>query len=607
MRPQVPADQTQSGLFTAVKRFWWVILGSGVVALVLGGAYAIVRPQDLIFGADVTIVIQDPATTLAGGGITARYVTNQAEFLRSEIVADAAARLLEGQDPPVLVDASSLISASSVFFSGESAILTLSIIDPDPVLAVAKVNALADAYREVSRLQVTSFSNNALARIDAQLEAFDERQAELTVEIRTARDEDTALATLERQFIEALTMIGQLQAELAVTTSDTRRAEIRLEIEDLRTRIDVFRQASEAQGPSATLLALLEEQDLIINRRAELIQQRDQIAIEADLAPGAVVSILHANEAVPFPTLGANRILAVTLLLGLAAGTVIAYLLSTRLRSLRARSEPEAILAAPLLADIPDFQAEGVDSTLPVRDAPRSAAAEAFRFAAASLEMLMRSHQAKVVMMVSATLGHGKSTSAINTALASARQGHEVLVIDCDFGNQDSSKLLRGELGKPVPGFTDVVEAGHPLGSAIQTIPLGKDVSISLLGRGRLPTVAADTLRSPGAVDLFRDVKATYDLVFVDAPPLLQVAYASTLAGYVDALVVVVGHGTSARELEELTIRLNLIGTPLLGYIYNKSPLRREMTATEGSMMDILGQGPSPETPAGKRPTAQRR
>ena len=72
---------------------------------------------------------------------------------------------------------------------------------------------------------------------------------------------------------------------------------------------------------------------------------------------------------------------------------------------------------------------------------------------------------------------------------------------------------------------------------------------------------------------------------------MLQVAYASTVAGYADMLLVVVGHGTAASELEGLTDRLDLIGTPVAGYLYNKSPLRSEMTATEGSMKDILGDG----------------
>jgi Mrp family chromosome partitioning ATPase len=101
---------------------------------------------------------------------------------------------------------------------------------------------------------------------------------------------------------------------------------------------------------------------------------------------------------------------------------------------------------------------------------------------------------------------------------------------------------------------------------------------------------------------VFAQLKQDHGLVFVDAPPLLQVAYSSAMAGYVDGLVVVVAHGTPVRELEDLADRLKLIGTPILGYLYNRSPLRPEMTATEGSMMDILGVGKAtPAEPQGRR------
>lgn len=583
--------RVQQSLWTSATRFWYVVLGGGVVAAILGGIYTVVNPSTPVYGADVTIVVQDPATAIVGGTTSARFVASQAELLRSDIVASAATENLAQLDPPIMVEPFDLIASTTVTFSGDSSILVVSFVDPDPDLAVLKANAITDVYNQISRLQVTGFSENALARIDAQLDSFNVRQAEIAAELLTVREQDTGLATLQRQYSEAIVQIGVLQEERKITTSVERLDQIRIAIDDLRVQIDVYAQALDAQDVSPVLRSLNEEQDLIIARRAELLTQRDQISIEAELAPGAVVSLLPAFAALEFPTLGSSRVLAVSLLIGLAFGAGLAQMMATSRRNFRTRSEPEEILAAPLLADIPDFGLEGVDSSLPVRDAPRSVAAEAFRFAAASLELQMRSKGAKVVLVVSATLGHGKSTCLINTALASARQGHSVLVIDCDFGNQDSANLLRGESPHPPPGFTDVVEVGRPLETSIQRIALGNGVSIGLLSRGRLPSIAADTLRSPGARTLFETVGNTYDLVFVDAPPLLQVAYASTVAGYADALLVVVAHGTPAQELEELTARLDLIGTPVAGYLYNKSPLRAEMSATEGSMKDILGDG----------------
>jgi Mrp family chromosome partitioning ATPase len=130
------------------------------------------------------------------------------------------------------------------------------------------------------------------------------------------------------------------------------------------------------------------------------------------------------------------------------------------------------------------------------------------------------------------------------------------------------------------------------LSTATKTVSLGThDVTLDLLSRGGRSASAANILSTREAGVVFEAAAAKYDIVFVDAPPLLQVAYASTIARYVDALVVVVSHGSPIREAEELVKRLQLIGTPVLGYLYNRSPLRKEMTAVDGSMMDILGEG----------------
>ena len=78
-----------------------------------------------------------------------------------------------------------------------------------------------------------------------------------------------------------------------------------------------------------------------------------------------------------------------------------------------------------------------------------------------------------------------------------------------------------------------------------------------------------------------------------DGPPMLHIAYASTLATYVHRVVTVVQHGSNIKQLEDLAQRLDLIGTPTVGYVYNLAPLRVDMSRTEGSMRDVLGTQPA--------------
>jgi Mrp family chromosome partitioning ATPase/uncharacterized protein involved in exopolysaccharide biosynthesis len=563
-----------------------------LIALFTLGGFALgtVRGESSVFAAEALIVLQDP-DALQGGGPSNRFITEQIEILRSPIVADAAAAALAETpiDPPITSE--ELIVSTSIGSSPESSLVFLGAVDGDPDRAVAMVNALAVAYQDVSRIQATQSSDAALSRIDSQLESLDERFAEVARDIRAERDANVELSELERQADESLARIADLQERLANSNEETAPA-IRQQIADYRNRIDTFRQAEAAVGAGAGMLALLEEQEQLIDRRTELLRNRDQIALDADLAPGVVSLVDTADEASEFVESDLRRVLAVAMVLGVLTAFGVSYLLELRRRSFDGRLEPEEVLGAPLLADIPLFSDEGLDTRLPTRDAPRSAAAEGFRFAAASIQDSMRSMGAKSVMMVGATLGHGKSTTVVNTTLANARRGHSVLLIDCDFGNQDVTRLLLGSESPPEKGIIDVIEAGAHLNEATSTVSLGsQEVTLDLLSRGGRSASAANILSTREAAVVFEAAAAKYDIVFVDAPPLLQVAYASTIARYVDALVVVVSHGSPMREIEELVKRLQLIGTPVLGYLYNRSPLRKEMTAVDGSMMDILGEG----------------
>jgi Mrp family chromosome partitioning ATPase len=210
---------------------------------------------------------------------------------------------------------------------------------------------------------------------------------------------------------------------------------------------------------------------------------------------------------------------------------------------------------------------------------------------------MARTRDVRSVFAVSSTLGHGKTTTIVNTAIASAISGASVVVVDCDFGNQAASQLLIGEINPRLPGVTDIVDGVSTVDAALHEVTLGNGASLSVIGRGTRPTLAATALQSGRARQLFEELTASFDLVLIDGPPLLQVAYASILAELADGLIVVVEHEGSYSELEDLGARLGLVGTPVLGYVYNRSLLRREMTMSEGSMMDILGDSGMTETP----------
>jgi capsular exopolysaccharide synthesis family protein len=583
-------SNTDPSLLSAAWRYRFLVVAVTALVVAFAVVYLELFPPQTVYGAQTSMVVQTTGggLDLGASGSPDRFVANQIEILRSGAVAQLASELAAKSDPPVIIPADELLEFSFIGGANDSDLIVVAFTSLDPVAAVTGANALASAYQTLASLETTAATQAAIERIDTQIDTMDERLRSLTGQVTAISNADQVQSELRAQYEDAVSEIVNLQLE-SRTASALRLEEVRARLNDLRALIGTYQEIRGIGQDNSELGELLLEESQVQERRSTLLARRDQLSIDLELAPDIVAYRSDAIAADISSDLGPGRVLAVALVLGLLAGGTIAYLLASRRRVFRDRKEPEAVLGAPLLADIPDFSEEGLKTRLPVRESPRSAAAEAFRFATASLELKLASQQAKSLIVISATLGMGKSTVLANLALAAAREGNRVLLVDADFGNQDLTALLTGDTDTLSDGLTDVISVGLPFVQAIRSIDVGTDGVLSLLSRGRQPVVAADLLRSPKVKQLFDTVRDEFDLVLVDAPPLLQVAYASTLAAYVDGAMVIVGHGESTAMIEETRTRLSLIGTTAFGYVYNKSPLRREMTVSEGSMTDILG------------------
>jgi Mrp family chromosome partitioning ATPase len=586
----VGLNNAEPALMSSAWRHRWLVLQTVGVVFLLVLAFQLVGSDEVTYEASTNVVIQEPMTSTdaTGAGVidNEQYIASQLEILRSPLVAEAASVIVNEAGHEVTVD--DLVDSVAIVATPESPLVTITAAAPSPEAAIAYGNAMADGYREVTQRQTTATSEAQIERIDAQVAGIDQRLGEITAQLSGLISDDPALESLRVQAQESIGAIASLQTELLAVTGDEAEA-IRDQIADHRQRIAVYAEVVASSSVSPDQQALVEEQTRQVDRRATLLTLRDEIAVDVGLAPDAIALVQPATEAERLDGFGLPRVLAVAIILGLAIGVALAYVLDLKRKTMTRRSEPEAVLGVQLLADVPDFELESLESVVPVRDHPRSAAAEAYRFAATSVAAKARAQKLSSILVASSTLGQGKTTTVVNMAIAAAAHGHSVIVVDGDFGNQEASRLLLGEAHMRDPGVTDVIEGTASIPEASHRVELGNGLWVWVMPRGTRPTLAASAFQSDQARQLFRKLTEGYDLVIIDCPPLLQVAYASMLADLADALVVVTQHGAREAELIDLRGRLELIGKPVLGYVYNRSPLRREMTMSEGSMMDILG------------------
>lgn len=289
-------------------------------------------------------------------------------------------------------------------------------------------------------------------------------------------------------------------------------------------------------------------------------------------------SVLRAAEgaAQVSPRTRLNGILG--LFIGIVLGLGLAFLRETFDRRVRS-AEDFSILDLPLLGRLPGPPRQAKPGELAMISRPSTAEAESFRLLRANLELTNVARQARTIMVTSASRGEGKTTTIANLAVALARAGRHVALIDLDLRDPSIDRIFR--LDKR-PGLADVVLGDVPLADALTRVPLAAAGVID--ASGKAPTIAAGTLdvlpagstppnpgefvASSAVAKVLDNLSEIADLVLVDAPPLLAVSDAVTLGARVDAVFVTVRLNVTDRAiLDDLARALSACPCAKLGYV----------------------------------------
>lgn len=251
------------------------------------------------------------------------------------------------------------------------------------------------------------------------------------------------------------------------------------------------------------------------------------------------------------------------LFLGLALGLVLGVAAAFVRESLDGRvtsgEEVADRLGVPLLGRLPaPPRRQRAAGTLVMMAKPRGVAADAFRALRSNLELVRLERDLRTLLVTSATEGEGKSTTAANLAVALARAGRRVILVDLDLRRPSLHKLFGlGEL----PGVTDLAVGRTTLAEALVQIPLsgelpreddahlGEDV-LELMPAGRPPPNPGEFVQTRAVASILESLADRADTVVIDVPPLLAVADALALTPRVDAVLAVA--------------RLNVVRRPML-------------------------------------------
>jgi receptor protein-tyrosine kinase len=263
-----------------------------------------------------------------------------------------------------------------------------------------------------------------------------------------------------------------------------------------------------------------------------------------------------------------GRNVAVGLALGLAMGIGLAALRDVLDNTVKDRQALEEIAGVGVVGTIP-LDKERRKAPAISFDGDTSGIAEAFRKLRTNLQFLAVDNPPRVIVVTSSMPHEGKSTTAINLALALAEAEHNVVLVDGDMRRSMLAKYL--DLVGPV-GFSTVLSGGAPLSESLQKT---RFPGLTVLTSGAVPPNPSELLGSQSARKLLSELRAQFDYVIVDSTPLLAVTDAAILAAGADGVLIMARFGQTKREQLAHAVRsLESVGAPLLGAVFTMMPTR---------------------------------
>jgi capsular exopolysaccharide synthesis family protein len=250
--------------------------------------------------------------------------------------------------------------------------------------------------------------------------------------------------------------------------------------------------------------------------------------------------------------------IALGIIIGLVVGVGLAFFIEYLDTSVKTIDDVERSLQSPVLGVIPQnvglVLEEGVDS-------PH---AEAYRVLRTNILFSRKDDKLNTIAVVSAGAGEGKSTTVFNLAAVFAQSRQRVIVVDSDLRRPTLHKMLHITNSL---GLTNYLLKQNTLEEVIQTTNLP---NMDFLASGKLPSSSLGILSSAQMRELITDLKARYDFVFFDSPPIMGVSDASILASEVDMTLQVIQY---RRYPQPMNIRakqlIEKVGGNLVGIVLN--------------------------------------
>ncbi|MGD1152461.1 MAG: polysaccharide biosynthesis tyrosine autokinase [Syntrophales bacterium] len=461
-----------------------------------------------------------------------------------------------------------------------------------------KINAVEKILASAENKYLTSKTAFYFDEATPIYKSMNDRLVQLMLErdtlLLTYTENFPQIQEIKKQLHEIIeSMKSQLSSQKRSLEANTRNLNQQITVTDEQLR----------KLPEKGMELLRFEREAAVNREVyTLLEKKYQEALIQDAEKIEEVKIvkpaLEPTTPINPPKTAANT--AIGTIIGLIMGIVFAFIMETFDTSFEAIEEVEEFLGVRVLGIIPQVNHDELKAILQEKYSktvddetikktnrlishflPTSTSAENYRALRTNLNFLNLDKSIKTIVLTSSSPEEGKTTVAVNLAITMAQGGSKVLLIEGDLRRAVIAKLFGIE---PVPGLADVILGNYEWRSVVRTITdfitgkMSMDEIMQTPGMDNLHIITggspapnpAELVSSHLVPELIKQASSEYDIILIDAPPVLAATEASIWSSLGDGAIIVYQVGKIARgALKRAKAQLDNVGARIFGVVLN--------------------------------------
>ncbi|MCQ2492546.1 MAG: polysaccharide biosynthesis tyrosine autokinase [Lachnospiraceae bacterium] len=288
-----------------------------------------------------------------------------------------------------------------------------------------------------------------------------------------------------------------------------------------------------------------------------------------------LISLEHVEES-GMATVASNQMGLKTIVMyglggGLAVDAIILLIYAFTYETIRREEDLKKNLNVHCLASVPAIRFKRrnreVDHSMHIfNELVPYSFTESIRKISGRIDRDSKKYGRKTILVTSSVPGEGKSTISVNLAMSLAKRDYKVLVIDCDFRNPSTSKVI-GFDTSTIPSIMEAVDGHIPVSDIIQHFD---EWGLDMIFTGITLDNPMATIYGENFRKFIANIQEMYDYVILDTPPSAMLTDASNFAQFADGIVYVVRYdAVPVKTIREGMSSIALSRKPIYGCVIN--------------------------------------